>query len=129
MTETKRFYVSDVQLYDLDTDPSNEPVVREYTRNFGAAYPSDLAWALVIAKAEDHAGLLADSRILAIPNYQRDDLVSMIPSGAIADLMAGLTARGISTMFMNAAYRFSDIIEGIGKQAFPEFTYAGLNVH
>ena len=72
---------------------------------------------------------LADSRILAIPNYQRDDLVSMIPSGAIADLMAGLTARGISTVFMNAAYRFSDIIEGIGKQAFPEFTYAGLNVH
>ncbi|AWL03403.1 hypothetical protein ACFOHT_04885 [Massilia oculi] len=129
MTATKRYYVSNVQLYGPEEDPINEPVVGEYTRDFGAAYAADLSWALALAKSQDHSGMLADPRLLALPDFGRDDPVSSIPSAEIVTLADGLAARGISAAFLATAATFKDIVEGIGKQAFPTFTYGGMQIN
>jgi len=69
-------------------------------------------WALVAVDAEDHAPLLADAALDALPEAGLDEA---IPPAARAALRARLEARGIDAAFLDSAGTLRAAVRGIGR--------------
>lgn len=130
----KRYYISPIVGTGDETDPYR-PKVADHGVSWVGVIPSDpvtgkpiSTWALVVVEAINHAALLADSAIDALPEFPLDGKVSAINTGTKNTMVSRLQARGIDTAFIGNSDGYRDVIRGIGVQLDPTFNENNFDV-
>lgn len=123
----KRYYLSNIVGTGDDMDPYR-PKVADHGVSWVGVIPSDpvtgkpvSTWALVLVEAINHAALLADGAIDALPVFPLDGKVSAIQTATKNAMVSDLQARGIDTAFIGNADGYRDVIRGIGRTLEPAF--------
>ena len=132
----KRYYLATVI---VDVDPvEGGPRVRAKTAFYAisqsAVIPSGpdgmplFNWALVVVNGVNHAPLLADSQIDALPDVPLDVKVNAITTSVRQDMSAALARRGIAAAVITQADGYRDVIRGLGRVLQADFNENGLDV-
>lgn len=112
----KRYYLCDViTRSDPDLGTVREPAVAAYPVNWSAVISDGKDFALVIVAAKNHAPLLADSRIKALPDFPLDAKVQAMQSATKSAFRALLSSRGAPTAVLDNADGYRDAIRGVGR--------------
>lgn len=123
----KRYYLSPIIGTGAEDDPFR-PKIADYGVRWVGSIPSDpttgrplFTFALALVAAANHASILADQAIDALPDFPLDGKVSAINTGTKNRMVAALQARGIYTAFIGNSDGYRDVIRGIGKALDPDF--------
>lgn len=117
----KRYYLSPI-IGDGSESDSFRPKIADYGVSWVGVIPSDPVtgrplheFALVLVEAVNHAAILADTTIDALPDFPLDGKVSAINTATKNRMISTLERRGIDTSFVSNADGYRDMIRGIGK--------------
>lgn len=123
----RRYYISTI-IGDGSEFDSFRPKIADYGVSWVGIIPSDpttgqplFPWTLVLVEAINHAAILADKAIDALPDFSLDGKVSAINTGTKNNMISALQARGIDTAFIGRSDGYRDVIRGIGKVLDPNF--------
>lgn len=127
----KRYYICDViTRSDPDLGTVREPAVASYPVNWSAVISDSKDYALVVVAAKNHAPLLADSRIRALPDFPLDAKVQAMQAATKSAMRGLLSARGVPTSVLDNADGYRDAIRGIGRvldNAFDENNFDAID--
>mgnify|MGYP001585652372 CR=1 FL=1 len=116
----KRYYLSPV-IGDGSEDNPVRAKVKDYGVSQAPVIPSGpdgmplFNWCLVVVNTVNHAPLLADVAIDALPDVPLDLKVNSIHTSARQAMVSALTKRGIDTSIITQADGYRDVIRGIGQ--------------
>ena len=123
----KRYYLSPIVGVGTEADPYR-PKIADYGVGWVGVIPSDpttgkplFSFALVLVEALNHAAILADTTIDALPDFPLDGKVSAVNTGTKNRMVADLQARGLDTSLIGNSDGYPDVIRGIGKALDPGF--------
>lgn len=130
----KRYYISPIVGTGAEDDPYR-PKVADYGVSWVGVIPSNpdtgrpvYPWCLVLVEAINHAALLADGAIDALPEFPLDGKVSAITRATKTRMSTALSKRGIDTSFIGSADGYRDVIRGIGRSLEASFDENGFDV-
>ncbi len=123
----KRYYISKIIGDGSDLNPYRTKVAG-YGVNHVSVIENDPAtgaplhaFALCLVNAVNHAPLLIDPDIDALPDVGLDIKMSAVHTATKNALLSRLTARGFDTADFGTADGFRDVVKGIGLQLSPTF--------
>ena len=111
---SKRYYLCDV-LGDGSEDNQFRPAVDELGVNYSAVINEGRMQALVIVDTTNHARLLADQRINAMPDFPLDGKINALRNESSAKMNNDATRRGYSASWSNSA-GYRDVLRSIGRE-------------
>jgi hypothetical protein len=121
---SKRHYLADIYTVDTGDGLENKTAIADYPVKYEGGFPVNMEtgaplrnWTLVVVDTDDHAPLLGDSRINALPNYPLDGKVSGINASAKNALLAAMERRGIDTTNVPGMDTYQEVISWIGAVA------------
>lgn len=131
---SKRYYISPIIGTGSEEDPFR-PKVADYGVSWAGSIPSNpntghptSPWALVIVNAKNHAALLADGTIDALPDFPLDGKVSSVHTATKNAMINKMQARGIDTSFIAGTDGYREVIRGVGKILDPQFDENNFDV-
>jgi len=130
---SRRYY-----LCDVIGDGTFENPYRSAAAAYGLSYVSDIPvdtmghptspWTLTLVNALNHAALLSDSRISALPDFPLDGKISAINNATKNAMIARMRARGIDTSFVDKSDGYRDVIRALGLTLNPNFNENNFDV-
>lgn len=131
---SKRYYISPIIGDGSEFNPFR-PKVADYGVSWAGSIPSDpntgqplSTWALVVVNAKNHAALLADDAINALPDFPLDGKVSSVHTATKNNMIAKMKKRGINTAFIDSTDGYREVIRGVGKILDPQFDENNFDV-
>ena len=125
---SKRYYLADIYTVDTGDGLENRTVIADYPVKSEGGFPVNMEtglplrdWTLVIVDTDDHAPLMSDPRIDALPDFPLDGKVSSINTAAKNAMLAAMTRRGIDTAGVTGTDGYREVITLIGMAANNEF--------
>lgn len=129
----KRYYISPI-IGDGSIDNPYRPKVADHGVAWSGAIPTGpdgkpvKPWALVIVAAKNHAPLVADRDLDALPDFPLDGKVSAIQTATKNAMKNKLAARGIATAFIDGTDGYREVIRGVGRMLEPTFDENNFDV-
>lgn len=130
----KRYYISPIVGDGTEFNPFR-PKVADYGVAWAGSIPSDpvtgrptSAWALVVVNAKNHAALLADGAIDALPDFPLDGKVRSVHTATKNNMVSKMKKRGIDTAFIAGTGGYREVIRGVGKLLDAQFDENNFDV-
>ena len=131
----KRYYLADIIGDGTDEGGDFRPAVADYPVKWAGPFPINdqtghplKNWTLVTVEADNHAPLLQDSRLDALPDWPLDGKVSGINTSTKNAMLAAMTRRGIDTSFVVGTDGYREVIRAIGIAANATFDENSFSV-
>ena len=125
-----RYYLSPIIGTGTEADPYR-PKIADYGVSWAGVIQSNTAghpakaWCLVLVEATDHAKLLADTDLDALPALSIDVQLADAPKRTRDDLAASLTKIAVDAP---AAKTLAEVVDAVGRTLDPSFRVANLRV-
>ena len=123
----KRYYLSPIVGTGTEEDPYR-PKIADYGVSWSCVISSDeltgqpkRPWCVAVVEAADHATLLADTTLDAIPNISLDTLVSSLSKTIRDKLKTRLDALGVDTRGLSIDDPIRLWVRAIGRHIEPAF--------
>lgn len=117
----KRYYISKI----VGSGTSPEDSIRAKIADYGVNHVieiSDKKWALVVVEAKNHAQLLKDSDIQALPDVALDIRLAAVQKKSLDNMKTDFESKwGIDPKFADTQDGFRDIIRYLGRLHNPNF--------
>lgn len=129
----KRYYISPI-IGDGSIDNPYRPKVADHGVAWSGIIQTDVEgkplhpWALIVVSANNHASLLADKNIDALPDFPLDGKVGSIKTSTKTKMKNVMAARGIATSIAENADGYRDVIRGIGRVLQADFDENSFDV-
>ena len=131
---SKRYYISPIVGDGTEFNPFR-PKIADYGVAWAGSIPSDpktghptSTWTLVLVNAKNHAALLADGAIDALPDFPLDGKVSSVHTATKKSMVNKMKARGINTSFIAGTGGYREVIRGVGKLLDAQFDENNFDV-
>lgn len=132
---SKRYYLADIIMVNRGDGDEYMSAIAQYLVKSEGGFPVNLEtglplrdWTLVIVDTDDHAALMSDPRIDALPDFPLDGKVSSINTAAKNAMLAAMQRRGIDTAGVTGTDGYRDVIRLIGMAAHNEFNENSFSV-
>lgn len=132
---TKRYYLADIVGIDLGDGIEYRTAISDYPVKSEGGFPVNPEtglplrdWTLVVVETDDHARLMADPRIDALPDFPLDGKVSSINTQAKNAMLAAMQRRSIDTASVTGTDGYREVINLIGVAAHTTFNVDSFSV-
>jgi len=133
---SKRYYLADIILVtNSEGEQEYTTALAKYPVISQAGFPVNPEngeplrnWTLAQVESVDHAPLLADPRLDALPDFPLDGKVSSINTAAKNAMLAAMQRRGIDTASVTGTDGYREVIQLIGVAANATFNVNSFGV-
>lgn len=131
----KRYYLAEIIGDGSDDGGDFRPAVADHPVKWTGPFPINddtgrplKNWTLVTVEAANHAPLIQDSRLDALPDWPLDGKVSGINTATKNAMLAAMERRGIDTSFVVGTDGYREVIRTIGIAANATFDENAFSV-
>lgn len=130
----KRYYLAPVVQRSRSGQTYNVLKVDDYHVNYVAEIPTGadgiplFNWGIALVNAVNHAPLLADPEITALPDFPLDVVLNAMQSGVRNRMLNVLQAKGIDAQGLTSSVGFRDVIRAVGRHLNANFSEDNFDV-